>query len=52
MTKQQMLDMAMTFSALESWACSLKAPLPDFLHNQISESIGILTKEILDEKAI
>jgi hypothetical protein len=47
MTKEQMLDIIKLLSALESWGFSLKLPIPDWLHDNIQESIDVLTKEVL-----
>ena len=47
MTKEQSLELIKLLSALESWAFSTGARLPDYLHDQLSEVIESLTKEVL-----
>jgi hypothetical protein len=37
-------------SALESWAMSQLARLPDYLHEYITETMGILERILLEEK--
>jgi hypothetical protein len=49
MTKQQQLDIIMLLSALESWGFVAQCNLPDYLHEQITASIKLLSKEILNE---
>ena len=48
MTKQQTLDVLMLLSALESWSFSVGKALPDFLHDNLRESVNLLTSELLD----
>ena len=47
MTKEQMLDLLMLLSALESWTFATKERLPDYLHDQLSRVIDIASKEVL-----
>ena len=47
MTKQQHLDVIKLLSALESWSFSNKERLPDYLYEQITVSIDLLTVEVL-----
>ena len=47
MTKQQMLDVIKLLSALESWGFVAECNLPDYLHEQITASIELLSKEVL-----
>lgn len=48
MTKPEALDLLMLLSALESWAFSQKAMIPDYLHDRISTAIELLRAEILE----
>ena len=50
MTKNQALELAMLLSALESWGFSTASRIPDYLHERLSEAVGMLEKEILDER--
>jgi hypothetical protein len=47
MTKEQMLQIIKLLAALESWGFAEKNSLPEYLHDQIDESIKALTKELL-----
>ena len=47
MNKQQCLELLMLLSALESWAMSQDKRMPDYLHDSIAESVGLLSKEVL-----
>jgi hypothetical protein len=47
MTKEQCLAIIKLLSALESWSFATKDRLPDYLHEDISSSIELLTKEVL-----
>ena len=49
MTKQEALDTIKLLSALESWAFSLNAPMPDFLHENLQSQMEILERIVLDE---
>jgi len=50
MTNKDKLDLIMLLSALESWSFSVKSPFPDYLHDGISESIELLTSEVLNNE--
>jgi len=48
MTKQECIDLLKLLSAMESWSCSIKERgLPGYLHDQITECVSILEREIL-----
>lgn len=47
MTKQELLTLLRLLSALESWGFSLKERIPDYLHEQIDNSIKRIEEEIL-----
>lgn len=47
MTKQEALQAIKLLSALESWAFSVKAPMPDYLHDDLQRSLGVLEKIVL-----
>ena len=49
MTKQQLLDVLMLLSALESWSFSTGKPLPDYLHDQLADAVEALSKEMLHD---
>jgi len=46
-TREQMLEILMLLSALESWGFSTKSNFPDYLHERLCESIETLRREIL-----
>jgi len=48
MNKQQILDLLMLLSALESWSFSEGKRLPDYLHDNLCTAVDCLTKELLD----
>lgn len=48
MTKQKMLDVLMTLSALESWAYAQGKPIPDYLSDSIMLAVESLKKAILE----
>lgn len=48
MTKPEALDMLMLLSALESWAFSQKAMIPDYLHDRLSAAVEGLRAEVLE----
>jgi len=50
MSKKQTLDILMLLSALESWAFSDGKHLPDYLHDNLSNAVDVLTREILDSE--
>lgn len=47
MNKEQCLDLLMLLSALESWALSQKEAMPDYLLDRITDSVNLLTREVL-----
>ena len=47
MTKEQLLQIIKLLSALESWGFSNKTPFPDYLHEQLSETMEALEHEVL-----
>ena len=47
MTKQDYLDIIKLLSAVESWSFSTGGKFPDYLGEQISDSIEKLSKEVL-----
>lgn len=47
MTKEQMLEILMLLSALESWGFSNGQTLPDYLMERLSEALDALMKEVL-----
>ena len=49
MTKEETLKLIKLLSALESWAFSMKATLPDYLHEDMCMAVEKLEKIILDK---
>jgi len=47
MTKQQLLDLLMLLSALESWGFSEGKPIPDYLLERLIENVESLRTEML-----
>ena len=47
MTKQECLELLKLLSAMESWSCSIKERMPDYLHDQITHCVETLEREIL-----
>ncbi len=47
MTKQDYLDIIKLLSAVESWSFSVSSKFPDYLGEQIVDSIEKLSKEVL-----
>jgi hypothetical protein len=47
MTKEQALHAIKLLSALESWAFSMKTPLPDYLHDDLHNAIEGLERIVL-----
>jgi len=47
MTKQDYLEIIKLLSALESWSFSVSSKFPDYLGDQILDSIEKLSKEVL-----
>jgi hypothetical protein len=50
MTKEDALKTMMLLSALESWAMSQAARLPDYLHEDLGRSMDVLERIVLEEK--
>jgi hypothetical protein len=48
MTRQDYANLLMLLSALESWSFSVQAPIPDFLHDELTVKIDLLKKQILE----
>lgn len=51
MTKEEALKLIKLLSALESWAFSVKEPLPDYLHEDLCLAVDKLEKLVLKEVA-
>jgi len=49
MKKQQILDVLMLLSALESWSFSECKRLPDYLQEDLCRTLDFLTEELLDD---
>ena len=49
MDKQQLLDVLMLLSALESWAFSVDKHLPGYLHENLSRIVSELSEQLLEE---
>lgn len=47
MTKDQLLDLLMLLSAVESWSFADKHRMPDYLYEKIDGAIDTLRKEVL-----
>ena len=52
MTKEEALQTLKMLSALESWAFSLKSPLPDYLHDNLTVAMEVLERIILGKHGI
>lgn len=50
MTKEEAIAAIKLLSALESWAMSQQARLPDYLYESITRSMEVLERVILEEK--
>lgn len=48
MTKEEALAAIKLLSAMESWAMSQSAQLPDYLHEDLSRSMEVLERILLD----
>jgi hypothetical protein len=48
MSKEEALQALKLMSAIESWAFSLKAPLPDYLHDNLQSVMDTLERIILE----
>jgi hypothetical protein len=51
MTKEEALAAIKLLSAMESWAMSQSARLPDYLHEDLGKSMDVLEKIVLEQKA-
>lgn len=47
MNKESCLELLMLLSALESWSFSVKEPIPDYLHQELSNKVELLREHIL-----
>jgi hypothetical protein len=50
MTKEEALQAIKLLSALESWAMSQAARLPDYVHEDLTRSMEVLERIVLEEK--
>ena len=50
MTKEEALAAIKLLSALESWAMSQSARLPDYVHEDLTRSMEVLERILLEEK--
>jgi hypothetical protein len=50
MTRQEALAAIKLLSALESWAMSQSARLPDYVHEDLTRSMEVLERIVLEEK--
>lgn len=48
MSKQDHIELLMLLSALESWCFSAQTPIPDYLHENLSDKVDMLKKQILE----
>lgn len=48
MTKEKLLDVLMTISALESWAYAQKSAFPDYLIEEVAQAVEALKEAILE----
>jgi hypothetical protein len=46
MTRQEILELLMLLSAMESWMLASKSTMPDYLHDKLCNAIELLSKEI------
>lgn len=49
MTKEEALQAIKLLSALESWAMSQQIRLPDYIHEDLTRSMEMLERIVLDE---
>jgi hypothetical protein len=49
MTKEEALAAIKLLSALESWAMSQSARLPDYVHEDLTRSMEVLERILLEE---
>jgi hypothetical protein len=50
MTKEEALQAIKLLSALEVWAMSQSARLPDYVHEDLCKSMEVLERFVLEEK--
>ena len=50
MTKEDALKTMMLLSALESWAMSQSARLPDYVHEDLTRSMEVLERIVLEKQ--
>ena len=50
MTKEEALAAIKLLSALESWAMSQSARLPDYVHEDLTRSMEVLERIVLEDK--
>ena len=50
MTKDQILDLLMLLSAIESWSFADKHRMPDYLYERLDNCIAVLRVELLGEE--
>jgi hypothetical protein len=51
MTKEEALQAIKLLSALESWAMSQAAQLPDYVHEDLTRSMEVLERIVLEKQA-
>jgi len=51
MTKEEALQAIKLLSALESWAMSQSALLPDYVHEDLTRSMEVLERIVLEKQA-
>ncbi len=49
MTKEEALAAIKLLSALESWAMSQSAQLPDYVHEDLTRSMAVLERIVLEK---
>lgn len=47
MTKEHCLELIKLLAALESWAFTQEKFIPDYLHDDLSRAVTMLTNEVL-----
>ena len=50
MTKEEALQAIKLLSGLEAWAMSQSARLPDYVHEDLTRSMEVLERIVLEEK--
>lgn len=50
MPKEQLLDLLMLLSALESWSFAEKHRMPDYLLERVDKQIDLLRKQLIGEQ--